>query len=456
MKKAIIYICLLASGYGFAQDHFIGVSTSSRTGLLNTYLNPAELTNLSKKYEVNINGLSVNVSNNILSMSDLNSDTDFEELIFKSGKTVNMNIDAEILGPGFAMKWHKWGFGLTTKGNVKFVLVDVDPDLGQSLFNTTDITETGTALINNKNNQRFNGISWGEVGLSAARNVFENDQHSFSAGLTLKLLFPGSYSNAGVDAFRGSIVSVYDANNPSNSTAYLTNASASLNFAYSGDLSDSFTNQSDYTQSIFGKLGGFGTDIGANYQWKDPNDVKKYKINVGMALRNIGSMSFKDSKNASNSYRLNVPQGQQLNLEQFSNLESLKDVEEVLVNSGYLTTEEKSTDFNVKLPATFSLYSDFKIYGKFFITGQLQQKLSDNEGNNQVTAQNNFSIIPRVSLGYFEAFLPYSQNEISGSNFGLGFRVGGFYLSSSSLITAISNDAKQFDLNFGFRWAFVE
>lgn len=455
MKKWLL-TCLLALPItGFAQEHFIGMSTSNRTGMLNTNLNPAELVNLSKKYEVNINGLSVNVSNNIISMSDLNSDTDFEDLIFKSGKTVNMNIDAEILGPGFAMKWNKWGFGLSTKGNVKFVLVDVDPNLGQALFNTTDITETGTALINNKNNQRFNGISWGELGLSAARNLFENDQHKISAGLTFKLLFPGSYSNAGVDAFKGTIVSQYDAANPSNSSAYLTNTTAALNFAYSGDLSDSFTNQSDYTASIFGKLGGVGADFGFNYQWKDVQDPKKYKINVGMAFRNMGSMSFSDSKNTSNSYRLEIGPTQLLDLSQFSNLESLKDVERVLLDSGYLKTEKKSNDFNVKLPATFSLYSDFKVYGKFFVTGHLQQKMSNNEGNNQVTAQNNFSIIPRMCWNYFETFIPYSHNELSGSNIGFGFRVGGFYLSSSSLITALGNNAKQFDLNFGFRWGFL-
>lgn len=455
MKKWI-FSCLLALPLaGFSQEHFIGMSTSNRTGMLNTNLNPAELVNLSKKYEVNINGLSVNVSNNIISMSDLNSDTDFEDLIFKSGKSVNMNIDAEILGPGFAMKWNKWGFGLSTKGNVKFVLVDVDPNLGQALFNTSDINETGTALINNKNNQRFNGISWGEVGLSAARNLFENDQHRLSAGLTFKLLFPGSYTNLGVDAFSGTIRTDYDSSNPSNSSAYLTvGSTAGLNFAYSGDLSDSFTNQSDYTKSIFGKLGGVGTDIGFNYQWKDPNDAKKYKINVGMAFRNLGSMSFSDNKNSSNSYKLEV-KNNDLDLSIFDGANSLVEVEQILLNSGNLITEKKSSDFKVKLPATFSFYSDFKVYGKFFVTGHLQQKMSDNEGNSQISAQNNFSIIPRMCWNYFETFIPYSHNELSGSNVGFGFRVGGFYLSSSSLITALSNNAKQFDLNFGFRWGFL-
>jgi hypothetical protein len=34
----------------------------------------------------------------------------------------------------------------------------------------------GTSLLNNENNQRVNGTSWGEIGFSAARNLFENDK----------------------------------------------------------------------------------------------------------------------------------------------------------------------------------------------------------------------------------------------------------------------------------------
>jgi hypothetical protein len=46
----------------------------------------------------------------------------------------------------------------------------------------------GTSLLNNENNQRVNGTSWGEIGFSAARNLFENE-NKFSVGTSLKLLF---------------------------------------------------------------------------------------------------------------------------------------------------------------------------------------------------------------------------------------------------------------------------
>ena len=53
MKKLITITLVVASNLiGFSQDHFSGISTSSRVGILNGMINPAEYSNLSKKFEV--------------------------------------------------------------------------------------------------------------------------------------------------------------------------------------------------------------------------------------------------------------------------------------------------------------------------------------------------------------------------------------------------------------------
>jgi hypothetical protein len=64
--------------------------------------------------------------------------------------------------------------------------------------------------------------SWGEIGFSAARNLFENDKNKFSVGTSLKLLFPGSYTNFGADKFQGKINIVVG-------EAYLNDTKANLN-----------------------------------------------------------------------------------------------------------------------------------------------------------------------------------------------------------------------------------
>lgn len=452
MKKVFLIVCIISISSNFAQEHFGGISTSSRVGILNTLNNPAEFANLSKKIEVNVFGLSLNVANNKIGFSDLTSDTNLEDLIFKGTEPVNMSVNAELIGPSVAFHWQKWGFGVTTKAMAKFDLVDIDSQLGNAIKNNS-VSFINSPLISNNYNQRMFGTSWGEVGLSAARTLFENDKNRINVGLTLKFLFPGSYSNFGVDKFQGSIIYV-------GQQAYLTNTHAALNFSYSGSLADSFTNFDDYSKSVFGNLDGVATDFGINYQRKDGN--KKYKLNAGFAVRNIGSMTFKDNNNYATNYELNIqptvanPNGLNLSVFNGTNSDNLNQIEKVLLQSGYLNkTVANKTEFKVKLPTVFSAYLDLKLVPKLYVSLYTQQKLNSNNNNDQITAQNIVSITPRLNLGFFETYTSWSKNEISGVNGGLGFRLGGFYIGSNSIITALINDSKQADFYTGFRFAML-
>jgi hypothetical protein len=223
MKKIFVVALSLFCHFTFAQEHFSGISTSNRVGILNVNINPAELTNLSKKFEVNIFGLSVNVANDKLAFSDFNSDTDFEELLFSGTSPVNARVDAEINGLGFAMRWKKWGLAITSKAYAKFDLVDIDPTIGNAITNNN--IGLNTTLLDNKKNQRMNGTSYGEIGFSLARTLVDKEKHKFSAGVTLKLLFPGSYANFGLSNLNGEITQV-------GGDAFLTtNSPATLNIA---------------------------------------------------------------------------------------------------------------------------------------------------------------------------------------------------------------------------------
>ena len=445
MKKSLIIFSLCMSLSALAQDHFSGISTSNRVGILNGTINPAEFANLSKKFEVNFLGLSVDASNNKVGFSDLLSGDNLETLIFTGNSPVNMRLDGQILGPGFATKWLGWGFGITTKANVKFDVVDVNPVIGNAI--TNDNLILNTTILNNPKNQRVSGTSYGEIGLSAAKMIVDNENHSFSAGVTFKILFPGSYSNAGLKDLNGTITQ-------NAAGAYLTtNSPAILNIAYSGNLANSFTNFDDYSKSIFGGLNGFAGDIGVTYEWKDGNS--NYKIKAGASIRNIGTMTFKDNNNYNTTYTLNIPTTNPLDLSQFSGVDSLSDVEDILTSNGYLTAQPRNkTDFKVNLPTTFTAYADFKIVPKVYVTGYLQQRMKKDETDEQITSRNIFSVTPRVNLGFFEAFLPISNDDISGTNVGIGFRLAGFYLGSGSIISSLA-DGKQANIYTGYRLAFL-
>jgi hypothetical protein len=458
MKKLNLIVIALIAYSGFSQDHFAGLNTSSRVGIMSTSINPAELTNMSNRFEVNVIGSSFNIANNKIGFSDLSSNNSLESLLFKGTDPVNMRIDAEVYGLGLAMKYKKWAFAITSKAHGKLDAIDVDTKLGDALVNSGLNSAFGSATINNNYNQRLNGTTWGEVGFTLSRNLIDNVKYKFNAGATFKLLFPGSYANLGLDKFQGTITNTAG-------QVYMNNTTANLNIAYSGGLANNFSSFNDYSKSVFGGMNGFSGDLGVNFQWKDKpemnpkKNLNKYKLNIGMAVRNMGSMTFKDDNNHSTNYQLDIhstlanPQG--LNLNQFQNIDNLQQVETILINQGYLNIVPQKKDFVVKLPTLFSAYADVKIISKIFITGYIQQKLNSNNSNDQITIQNSYTLTPRLNLGFFEVYSPWTHNEVSGMNGGIGFRVGGFYLGSGSIVTALINDSKQGDFYTGFRWAFL-
>ena len=446
MKK-LFFLALLLSFTSYSQDHFSGITTSKRVGVLNIGLNPSELANLKNHFEVQLFSTSLNSSNNKIGFSDIVKGNNLENILFKGTDPVNFNIDSEIIGPGFAIKLLNWGFAISSKGYIKGNVIDVDPNLGSALTNgVLSSVNSGTALISSNSNQRMNATTWGEIGFSAAHKIFENKNNKFNAGVTFKLLFPGAYANVGLDKFQGRIT-----NNLGN--LVLTNATANLNIAYSGNLGNDFTNVNDYTSSVYGKLQGVATDIGFDYQLLDQN--KNYKIKIGASLKNIGSMTFKSASNYSTNYTLSIQGTQSLNLNQFQNSNGINDIETTLINSGFLNKSPQNTDFNVKLPTTFNLYTDIKIVSKLSVTLFTQQKINSNSNNDQIMSQNIISITPRVSLGIFEAYLPIAKNEISGTTGGFGLRLGGFFLGSNSILTAITSDTKQVDFYTGFRFGIL-
>ena len=446
MKKITLLLCCAFALPSIAQEHFSGISTSKRVGILNGNVNPSEFANMGSKIEIQLFGVSVNASSNKVGFSDLLNGSDVEELMFAGDKPVNFTTNAELALPGVAFKALGWGFAITSGAHITANVIDVNSDLGRALVGNNDLTaEAAAKIIENSGNQRINATTWGEIGFSAARKIYENDKHRFNAGITFKLLFPGSYANFGMSNFAGTVS--YEPGGP-----YLSNTTANLNVAYSGSLSENFTDSSDYTSSLFGNMEGIATDIGFDYQWKSANS---YKLKVGLAIKNMGSMTFKSDDNYSTNYKLEISGNETLNLNDFNDVESLSEVESILSEKGFLDkTSPDKTDFKVKLPTVLNLYADYNIVPTLNVTLFLQQKVNKNQKNDQVASQNIFSITPRVNLSFFEAFLPVSFNEISGTTAGFGFRLAGFYVGSNSVLTAIG-DGKQADAYFGYRFGFL-
>ena len=448
MKKIIVIVLLFIFNESFTQEHFSGINISRRVGQLNASFNPAELTNMSNNFEISAFNTSINVSNNKISFGDIvNSDQDIEDLIFDGNEPANMRLDLLVNGPAFAMKYKKWAFGISTTAVAKANIIDVDVNLGDALANSGINSVLGTTTISSNFNQKINAATWGEIGLTAARDVFENDKYKFSAGANLRLLFPSSFTNFGADKFNGTIVNTVTNHD-------LTDTQANLNIAYSGPIADGFTDANNFNDFFSSGINGYAVDLGFNFKIKVQDNPKDYKFNSGLSIRNIGSMTFKSDNNESTNYSLNISNTQFLDLNQFENVDNIKDIEQILLSSGYLTKQSDQKDFTIKLPTLFTAYADLKLMNRLYVSAYTQQKLADDSENDFSTTQNSITLTPRFSGENYEIFVPLSDNEISGFTGGFGFRLGGFFMGSGSILTAVLDDTKQADLYLGFRIGF--
>lgn len=446
-NRFLLQITLILSiSVAFSQEHFSGMTTSSRGGLLNGYYNPAELSNMNMKFDVSLFNTSINFSNNKLTFNDLLDGSDLEDKFFSGTEAANVRIDALILGPGLAYKNGNWTYAISTVANIKANIINVDTELGNAIQNGSLNNFISQSTISSIENQRLNAATWGEIDLSLSRKLIDIARHQINAGATIKLLFPSAYANFSASNLQGTIQNNFG-------DIELANASAQINLAYSGFLGNDFNNTSNYSNFFKQGINGVAFDIGGTYRFKEANS-DKYIVSAGLAIKNIGGMSYKDDSNTSIDYNLNVGNFPTLDLNQFESASSLTEIEEILSqpqNAQFFQKTKTSESFKVKLPTTINAYADFKLTSKFYATATINQKVTDDSESDVTTAQNTYSIIPRFVYRQLEIFAPQTSNEISGFTSGFGLKIYGFYVGSSSIVTAALNNSKQADIYLGFR-----
>ena len=450
MKKLILSLSLLFTIYSFSQEHFSGISTSKRGGLLNAANNPAELANMNTKFEINVFNFSVAMANNKLSITDLISGDNVEDKLFEGDEAVNLRFDTQFFGPSFAYKKGKWGFGINSSAYIKANVVNVDSKLGEAIKNG-DLSNLFTQTnLSSNDNQRLNATTWGELSFNIARNLIDSPKHKINVGANLRLLFPGAYANFSATNLNGTLVNNFG-------DISLINATANVNISYAGVLANNYNDQSNYNEFFSQGINGFAADLGFNYRLKDETDANSYKLNTGLSVKNLGSMTFKSDNNLSKNYILNISGIESLDINQFQNVESMEEIEAILndpANAGYFQSTSSSSDVTIKLPTVINAYADVRLTKKWFVTGTINQKISDDTESDFTTTQNSYSLIPRFTTKWFEAYAPIAANEISGFTSGIGFRLSGFFIGSNSAISALASNGKQADLYLGVRFGF--
>lgn len=446
-KKLLIGLSLTAISLATqAQNSFNAIKTSQRGGVIAATLNPAELAGMPQRFDFNLVGFDLSVSNNLvpLTSSKMGDFSDPKKLFFDKVSTepFNARINLDVLGPSLAYAINKkTTFGISTRARAFISFNDMDLNLAKSILET-DVTKLSLPYnLASSRNQSFNIMNWFEIGVSGATRIINTPQHTVKIGMTAKGIMPGA--NGGFYANNMNITI-----DTMNNSAVLKNSTANVGIGYSG-ASDVLNSVAG---NLFGAPKGFAFDAGISYEFKNAK-TGKYIVRAGASLVDVGTVEFTSDPNKNNQYALNT-NGGNLQLNKISG----KNFDEIIASleaTGMVTKVNSETTYTVQLPMAANLYADVNVWKPFYVTLHMQRQANSSDNPRALKAANYFTVTPRIVSRFIEIYAPFTFSEVAGNLIGAGMKVGPLYLGSSSLISAMTSDeSKQVDVHFGIRMGF--
>lgn len=435
MKKSLLHFIptvllpILLSNPLFSQT-FIGTTIDNSAGVHSLLLNPALVADSKMRLDINLLSGSAFIGNDFLSMDlrDIKSFRDGFDINSDTGQAPtdhnNFFGNLDVLGPSIL-------FNLDQKNTLAFTT------RMRTFFNLNNVGGDLYLLANSQNNEaNFNftmedasGVihAWGEIGVSYARTIIDNERHAFKSGLTLKFLAGAG----GVYGESSLLSSQFDSN------SYLLSTTGTLNYGYTSDFDAENISFSDIRS-------GFGADIGFIYEYKEANVntyYNPYKFKVGVSLMDIGAINY-DQTN-----RIIYNMDATIDANEFG----YKDFDQLLEDN--YNGDEVIGNTKMGLPTSLQLFADYNINGKFFVSAQGAISIKQNKDIPVSNIINSFTVTPRFEKRWVSVYSPLSVRQYDSSlAWGIGVRAGPVMIGSGSVLTnLISNSSRSTDLYVTFK-----
>ncbi len=449
MKKSLLFLIVLFSIIKANAQSYMGYIPDNYAGVQGVLFNPASIVDSRFKTDINLFSVSGTVTNDFYGLSLFDVTKDSYNVNKESVRTPSKNnagfVYSDVMGPSFMFNIApKHAIAIFTRARAVVNATSINGELYDQL---KDGLDDANSFNINAGSPNMAGHAWGEAGASYAAVLWQSKQHFLKGGLTAKYLIGGFNSYA-----RGSNVTsaFVQTNNPLNS--YL----ATKGTLTIGSSQDVIVGNEDYkfdTNST-----GFGGDVGFIYEWRpdyesydlkkakavDNNfkDLNKYKLRFGLSITDIGSITYKNSKE--DLYNINGVVSQR----DIDNADNLGDFLEL--HYGKPVTVYKNVKAN--LPTVMHLDADWNMYKKFYLNLNGNLSLVEKSAMGKTSSVNTYILTPRYETKWFTFSLPINYMEYSGMQVGTGLRFGPLFVGSSSLITnAISKESKAADVYFGLK-----
>lgn len=459
MKKLqwLLYSFAVATP-ALAQD-FAGYRTGNYTGVNSVFFNPANIADSRYRWDVNLVSISTLVGNNKASfnLKDLGNsfkgDTLKNQIFGSNAGPSSGTFGLNVIGPSVMFNINKkTSVAITTRARTMVTISDIDGKLANKLINDFENDPSLPYQINSNNNMHVTANAWTEFGASVARVLVDKGTHFLKGGVSLKYLAGAANGYLYINQLKTTLNADVLAQD-----VYLSPATGRLGMGFGGVKLDDFS-ASDLTSF---KSTGFGADIGFVYEFRPGCEAgskgrheNKYKLRVGAALLDLGSIKYTRDQKRSGAYDLAISSSESFYFSQLqnANIDNYKSV----FNSRpdlFTSVGDSSSTYKVSLPTTLQLDADYHIHRGFYVNvaGQISMVRTDTKPYNS-QYYNAFTVTPRFEGKTVGVYVPINYNELTKMNAGISFRFGPLFLGSGSALTALFGNSKQADFYFGLRF----
>ena len=437
-------------------QEFLGLINGNYAGTNGLMINPASMQNSKSYLHINLLSAGLFLDNNYLYLSKkefqffnlLNPSYKFQTHDMEYGTEVrsaytwgspsNKHVynNFRINGPSAMLIYGNHAVALTTAVRNVISMVHVPYDIANFIYLGLNYKPQQGIIYEDDQTVRAAQMTWGEIGLSYAYNIYRFNFDQVTAGVTLKKL----YGYSGLYLYSRELNYVV----PDDSTINIINANAELGFSLPLDY-----NNTAFTNSNMVKGGGWGADIGFIYQRKlhslqrnyfdhlCAQHFEDYLYRIGVSLLDFGAVTFKkqaekhDFNNVGN-YWLDVTDFKFRSISSFVDTVSTR-----FYGDG--NASRVARKFTIWLPAAISIQADYR-YTKYwyinatFICGFPVAKAS-------LIRPAMLSVAPRYESKWFEVNLPVILYDWKYPHIGLSLRLGGLTIGTDKLggFSKISN-----------------
>ncbi len=463
--KALLCLTVLLASVAVQSQSII--RTGNYQGVNGVFNNPANIADSKHRLDVNLVSISTSIANDRASFrirdmgKSLNLDSIRNQFLYSHFGTSNALAFMDVAGPSIMISLGKHSsFALTTRARIMANQTNFDGKLLDAIYSDQEPGQTIPYTLNMRDEMRMTMNAWTEYGLSYAHVLYNNGRHFIKGGLTVKYLVGVGSGFTSVNKLTGILHS------SQNEGYYLRDASGTVGVGSVG------LNFDDIEPQQFEKMEskGLGADLGFVYEYRQDHEnydegntgsnENKYKVQVSVSLLDLGKITYRNPHANGGLYNINIGGNEQFYFNQFDGVK-LQHANQVFENNPGMFEKIDSDldrDYQVSLPMITQIGIDYQLYKSIHInlTGTIPFRKDQLSKPFNSRSYASITFTPRIESRKVGLYIPVQYNALSRMNAGVAIRMGGLYLGSSSILSAIFKESKQLDLQLGAKFSLLK